>query len=45
MFDKALEIRMETFGGRHPCIAECKNSIAMLYFVEGKVGGVVIGDW
>jgi hypothetical protein len=34
MFEKALEIRMEAYGGSHPCIAETKNNIAMLHFSQ-----------
>ena len=34
MFEKALEIRMEAYGGSHPCIAEIKNNIAMLHFSQ-----------
>jgi hypothetical protein len=36
LYEKALEIRLDTYGGRpHPSVAEMKNNMAMLYFAQG----------
>ncbi len=37
LYEKALEIRSECFGGlAHPSIAEIKNNLAMLNFAQGE---------